>query len=73
MSSSKSNPARERHRVCAQRLRSLRPALGLTRFDVFDVVARLQQRGIPATGRAVRGGYRTRWSDPGSGLPGSGP
>ena len=64
MSSPKPSPARERHGVCAQRLRSQRPALGSTQLDE---VARLQRRGLPATGRTVGGSSRARWSDPGSG------
>jgi hypothetical protein len=64
MSSSKPNPARERHWVCAPRLRTQRLALGLSQLDV---VAAHRQRGIPATGRTVSGSYCIRWSDPGSG------
>src|SRR2546430_1214027 len=48
--SSTPNPARERHWVCAQRLRTRRLALGLTQLDV---VARLQQRGFSTTSRGV--------------------
>ncbi len=64
MSWSKPNPARERHWVCAQRLHTRRLAFGSTQLDV---VARLQQRGTPATHRGVSGSYRTRWSDRGAG------
>ncbi|KAA2263395.1 helix-turn-helix transcriptional regulator [Solihabitans fulvus] len=50
MSTPKPNPSRERHWVCAQRLRERRLALGLTQREV---VARLQQRGNLTTNRAL--------------------
>lgn len=50
MSAPKLNPVRERHWVCAQRLRERRLALGLTQREV---VARLQQRGNQTTNRAL--------------------
>lgn len=46
----KMNPARERHWVCAQRLRERRRALGLTQREV---VARLARRGNATTNRAL--------------------
>jgi len=46
----KLNPARERHWVCAQRLRERRRALGLTQREV---VARLACRGNTTTNRAL--------------------
>jgi transcriptional regulator with XRE-family HTH domain len=50
MSAPKLNPVRERHWVCAQRLRERRLALGLTQREV---VARLQLRGNQTTNRAL--------------------
>ncbi|HEY3753426.1 MAG TPA: helix-turn-helix transcriptional regulator [Pseudonocardiaceae bacterium] len=50
MSAPKLNPARERHWICAQRLRERRLALGLTQREV---VARMQQRGTEITNRAL--------------------
>jgi transcriptional regulator with XRE-family HTH domain len=50
MSAPKLNPARDRHWVCAQRLRERRLALGLTQREV---VARLQRRGNQTTNRAL--------------------
>jgi transcriptional regulator with XRE-family HTH domain len=50
MISPKPNPARDRHWVCAQRLRERRLALGLTQLEV---VARLQQRGAYTTNRTL--------------------
>jgi transcriptional regulator with XRE-family HTH domain len=50
MSAPRSNPARERHWVCAQRLRERRLALGLTQREV---VARLQRTGNRTTNRAL--------------------
>jgi transcriptional regulator with XRE-family HTH domain len=44
------NAARDRHWVCAQRLREQRLALGLTQREV---VARLQGRGHQTTNRAL--------------------
>lgn len=44
------NPARERHWVCAQRLREQRLSLELTQREV---VARLQRRGHQTTNRAL--------------------
>ncbi|HEU5471878.1 MAG TPA: helix-turn-helix transcriptional regulator [Actinophytocola sp.] len=44
------HPARERHWVCAQRLRERRLELGLTQREV---VARLARRGNPTTNRAL--------------------
>jgi transcriptional regulator with XRE-family HTH domain len=44
------NPARERHWVCAQRIRERRLALGLTQREV---VARLERRGNSTTNRAL--------------------
>lgn len=44
------SPARERHWVCAQRLRQRRLELGLTQREV---VARLQRRGNRTTNRAL--------------------
>lgn len=44
------NPARERHWVCAQRIRERRLALGLTQREV---VARLEHRGNSTTNRAL--------------------
>jgi transcriptional regulator with XRE-family HTH domain len=44
------NPARERHWVCAQRIRERRLALGLTQREV---VARLEHRGNCTTNRAL--------------------
>lgn len=49
MSTPKLN-SRERHWVCAQRLRERRLALGLTQREV---VARLEQRGNQTTNRAL--------------------
>lgn len=46
----KLNPARERHWVCAQRLRERRRALGLTQREV---VMRLAGRGHSTTNRAL--------------------
>jgi hypothetical protein len=60
MSSSKPNVARERHWVCAQRLRTRRMALGLTQLDV---VARLRHRGVEATGRTVSAMENARGMD----------
>jgi hypothetical protein len=42
--------ARERHWICAKRLRERRLALGLTQRDVVD---RLRMRGSPTTNRAL--------------------
>jgi transcriptional regulator with XRE-family HTH domain len=50
MSAPSPNPARERHWVCAQRMRERRLALGLTQRDV---VGRLQRRGHQTTNRAL--------------------
>jgi transcriptional regulator with XRE-family HTH domain len=50
MSAPKLNPVRERHWVCAQRLRERRLTLGLTQREV---VARLQVRGNQTTNRAL--------------------
>ena len=50
MSAPKQNPARERHWVCAQRLRERRLALGLTQREV---VGRLERRGNQTTNRAL--------------------
>lgn len=50
MSLPKLNPARERHWVCAQRLRERRRALGLTQRDV---VALLECRGHTTTNRTL--------------------
>ncbi|MBP2320036.1 transcriptional regulator with XRE-family HTH domain [Kibdelosporangium banguiense] len=44
------NPARERHWVCAQRIRERRLALGLTQREV---VARLGRRGNSTTNRGL--------------------
>ena len=44
------NPARERHWVCAQRIRERRLALGLTQREV---VARLERRGNQTTNRGL--------------------
>ncbi|GAB3874396.1 hypothetical protein GCM10029964_016290 [Kibdelosporangium lantanae] len=44
------NPARERHWVCAQRIRERRLALGLTQREV---VARLEHRGNQTTNRGL--------------------
>jgi transcriptional regulator with XRE-family HTH domain len=50
MSAPKPNPARERHWVCAQRLRERRLELGLTQREV---VGRLDRRGNRTTNRAL--------------------
>lgn len=50
MASTGPPPARERHWVCARRLRERRQALGLTQGEV---VRRLSARGVAATNRAV--------------------
>jgi len=50
MSAPRPNPARERHWVCAQRLRERRLELRLTQREV---VARLGRRGNPTTNRAL--------------------
>jgi transcriptional regulator with XRE-family HTH domain len=50
MSAPKLNPVRERHWICAQRLRERRLTLGLTQREV---VARLQMRGNQTTNRAL--------------------
>jgi transcriptional regulator with XRE-family HTH domain len=50
MSAPQPNPARERHWVCAQRMRERRLALGLTQREV---VARLERRGNRTTNRAL--------------------
>jgi transcriptional regulator with XRE-family HTH domain len=50
MTAPKPNPTRERHWICAQRLRDRRLALGLTQREV---VARLQRRGNQTTNRAL--------------------
>lgn len=50
MSAPQPNPARERHWVCAQRVRERRLALGLTQREV---VGRLEQRGNRTTNRAL--------------------
>lgn len=50
MSAPKLNPARERHWICAQRLRERRLALGLTQREVVD---RLLAQGGVTTNRAL--------------------
>lgn len=50
MSAPRPDLVRERHWVCAQRLRERRLALGLTQREV---VARLQLRGNPTTNRTL--------------------
>lgn len=50
MTAPRPNPARDRHWVCAQRLRERRLALGLTQREV---VGRLQRRGVRTTNRAL--------------------
>ncbi len=50
MSTPKLNPARERHWICAQRLRERRLALGLTQREVAD---RLCAQGTMTTNRAL--------------------
>jgi transcriptional regulator with XRE-family HTH domain len=50
MSAPQLHPARERHWVCARRLRERRLALGLTQREV---VARLARRGNQTTNRAL--------------------
>lgn len=50
MSAPQPNPARERHWVCAQRMRERRLALGLTQREV---VGRLQRHGNQTTNRAL--------------------
>jgi transcriptional regulator with XRE-family HTH domain len=50
MSTSNLNPARERHWICAQRLRERRLALGLTQREVAD---RLRAQGGVTTNRAL--------------------
>ncbi|WP_181776992.1 helix-turn-helix domain-containing protein [Amycolatopsis pittospori] len=50
MSAPKPNPARERHWICAQRLRERRLSLGLTQREV---VVRLHQHGSCTTNRAL--------------------
>lgn len=50
MSTPKLNPARERHWICAQRLRERRLALGLTQREVAD---RLRAQGGVTTNRAL--------------------
>ncbi|AUI59213.1 helix-turn-helix domain-containing protein [Amycolatopsis sp. BJA-103] len=50
MSAPKPNPARERHWICAQRLRERRLSLGLTQREV---VVRLQEHGSCTTNRAL--------------------
>jgi transcriptional regulator with XRE-family HTH domain len=50
MTAPKPNPARDRHWVCAQRLRDRRLALGLTQREVVD---RLHIRGLQTTNRAL--------------------
>lgn len=50
MSTPKLNPARERHWICARRLRERRLALGLTQREV---VARLAARGANTSNRAL--------------------
>lgn len=50
MNAPRLHPARERHWVCAQRLRERRLTLGLTQREV---VARLQRRGNYTTNRAL--------------------
>ena len=50
MSTPKLNPARERHWICAQRLRERRLALGLTQREVAD---RLRAQGGITTNRAL--------------------
>jgi len=50
MTVSNLNPARERHWVCAQRIRERRLALGLTQREV---VVRLEHRGNPTTNRGL--------------------
>ena len=44
------NPVRERHWVCARRMRERRLAQGLTQREV---VGRLERRGIRTTNRAI--------------------
>jgi helix-turn-helix protein len=50
MSTPKLNPARERHWVCAQRLRERRLALGLTQREVVE---RLERYGCGTTNRSL--------------------
>lgn len=50
MSTPKLNPARERHWICAQRLRERRRALGLTQREVVE---RLTRYGCGTTNRAL--------------------
>lgn len=50
MSSPRPNPARERHWVCAQRIRQRRLTLGLTQREVVE---RLAQRGNHTSNRAL--------------------
>lgn len=50
MSAPRPNPARERHWVCAQRIRERRLALGLTQREV---VGRMLGRGSHTTNRAL--------------------
>ena len=50
MSAPRPNPARERHWVCAQRLRERRLQLGLTQREV---VGRLDRRGNHTSNRAL--------------------
>jgi transcriptional regulator with XRE-family HTH domain len=50
MSTSKLNPARERHWICARRLRERRLALGLTQREVVD---RLDRFGSRTTNRSL--------------------
>jgi transcriptional regulator with XRE-family HTH domain len=50
MSTPDPNPARERHWVCAQRLRDRRRALGLTQREVVE---RLHRNGNRTTNRAL--------------------
>jgi transcriptional regulator with XRE-family HTH domain len=50
MSAPKLNPARERHWICAQRLRERRLALGLTQREV---AARLLRQGSQITNRGL--------------------
>ena len=50
MDATKLNPARERHWICAQRLRERRLALGLTQREVVD---RLRAQGGVTTNRAL--------------------
>lgn len=50
MSTPQLNPARERHWICARRLRERRRALGLTQREVVE---RLQRHGCGTTNRSL--------------------